>query len=223
MSRRASAEHRCPRCRLHAALCLCAEVRRCTTKNSLLLVVHRREAQKPTTSGGLAALVLAKSRTIIVDGQGGPAVDADPDTSVMLFPAPKATPLADVVADRGGAPLTLVVPDGTWAEAQKMRRRVPGLATLPCATLPAGPPTAYRLRHEPKEGGLATLEAIARAFAILEGDGSDVEDALMQVFARFVERTLWMRGTLRDDELRFGLPEAARLLSPRGARSPAAH
>ena len=35
--------------------------------------------------------------------------------------------------------------------------------------LPPGPPTAYHLRAEPKEGGLSTLEAIARAFCLLEG------------------------------------------------------
>lgn len=189
------------------------------TTHRLLLVVHRSEAQKPTTTGTLATLVMPHSATVVVDGKGGPAVDhsvVDADDAVLLFPADDAVPLADVVATRT-RPLTLVVPDGTWAEAQKMRRRVPGLAGLRCVSLPSGPPTTYRLRSEPKDGGLATLEAIARAFAILEGErGAAVEAALLSTFERFVERTLWMRGALRDDELRYGLPEEARRVSPRG-------
>jgi DTW domain-containing protein len=220
MSRRDHADRRCPRCHLHRALCLCSEVTPTMTTHRLLLVVHRGEAQKPTTTGTLATLVLPHSATVVVDGKGGPAVDhsvgVDPGDSVLLFPADDARPLEDVVATRT-RPLTLVVPDGTWAEAQKMRRRVPGLAALPCVSLPPGPPTTYRLRSEPKEGGLATLEAIARAFKILEGErGEAVEAALLSTFERFVERTLWMRGALHDADLRYGLPEAARRVSPRG-------
>jgi DTW domain-containing protein YfiP len=220
MSRRDHADRRCPRCHLHRALCLCAEVTSTPTTHRLLLVVHKSEAQKPTTTGNLATLVLPHSATVVVDGKGGPAVDhsvgVDADDAVLLFPADDAVPLQDVVATRT-RPLTLVVPDGTWAEAQKMRRRVPGLAGLRCVSLPPGPPTTYRLRSEPKDGGLATLEAIARAFAILEGErGAAVKAALLSTFERFVERTLWMRGALRDDELRYGLPDAARRVSPRG-------
>lgn len=220
MSRRDHADRRCPRCHLHRSLCLCAEVTTVATTHRLLLVVHKSEAQKPTTTGSLATLVLPNSDVVVVDGKGGPAVDGsvgvDAEDSVLLFPADDSVPLADVVRART-RPLTLVVPDGTWAEAQKMRRRVPGLAALPCVSLPPGAPTTYRLRSEPKEGGLATLEAIARAFRILEGDGGDVvEQALLQTFERFVERTLWMRGAIHDGDLRHGLPEAARLVSPRG-------
>ena len=81
-------------------------------------------------------------------------------------------------------------------------------------TLPAGAPTEYRLRLEGRDGGLATLEAIARAFRIL--DGAVVEEAMLAVFRTMVERTLWLRGALGDDQLVGGLPEAARRHDPRG-------
>jgi DTW domain-containing protein YfiP len=195
---------------------VCGEIQRIESRHRLLLVVHRNEAEKPTTTGRLATLVLANSEIVVVTGKGGPSVEVEMPDAVLLFPAPDSVPLLEVAA-QASRPLTLVVPDGTWAEAQKMRRRVPGLSSLPTVALPPGPPSTYRLRSEPKDGGLSTLEAIARAWTILEGPRGDVvQAALLGVFERFVERTLWMRGTLGDHELRHGLPEAARRLSPRG-------
>ncbi len=109
------------------------------------------------------------------------------------------------------------MPDGNWHQAKKMRRRGPGLAAFPCVTLPEPGRSEYRLRAEPWQGGLATLEAIARALAILEGtDGPAVEAALLAVFRVMVERTLWFRGRLRDDAVTGGIPAAALADDPRG-------
>ena len=229
---------RCPSCRLHQALCLCAEIVTVRSRHRLLVVTHDNEAKKTTTTGILASRVLDNSAVNVVTGKGGPGAfdgvfadhaggDAgcvDVASALLLFPAPEAEPLEDVVAAyraNGDPPLTLVVPDGTWSETQKMRRRVPGLSTLRCVSLPQGPPTIYRLRHEPKDGGLATLEAIHRAFMILDVDNAAAIDAaLIGTFKRFVERTLWMRGAIGDDELEFGLPPAAKRHSPRGGLPP---
>jgi len=228
MSRRAHPERRCPGCRLHLALCLCGDVAPIDTVHRLCLVIHAAEADKTTNSGLLAARSLRNS-TVVTVGHTRPEHNEDVGATigdgagcVLLFPGDDARPLADVAAEATG-PLTLVVPDGTWAQTQKMRRRVAGLQQLPCVSLPPGPPTVYHLRAEPKDGGLSTLEAIARALVILEGPqaGPAVEATLLSIFARFVERTLWMRGQLRDTELVHPLPEAARRVSPRGGYVPA--
>ena len=124
---------------------------------------------------------------------------------VLLYPADDAVPLDTFAA--AAAPVVLVVPDGNWRQAAKMRKRVPGLAAVPCVSLPAGAPTAYRLRFEPQKGGLATLEAIARAFGVLEGPA--VEEALLVPFHAMVERTLWARGEIDEAAVRGGLPPGA--------------
>ncbi|MCC6998050.1 MAG: DTW domain-containing protein, partial [Deltaproteobacteria bacterium] len=59
-------------------------------------------------------------------------------------------------------------------------------------TLPLGAPSAYRLRREPKVGGLATFEAIARALGILESPA--VEATLTALLERMVTATLRTRG-----------------------------
>ena len=114
------------------------------------------------------------------------------ERGVLLFPADDAVPIAGVQAD------VLVVPDGNWRQAGKLRARVPGLAALPCAFLPDAPPSAYRLRAEPREGGLATLEAIAHALRVLEGErGPPIADALLALLGVLVDRTLASRGVAR--------------------------
>jgi DTW domain-containing protein YfiP len=139
------------------------------------------------------------------------ARDARPQ--LLLFPA-----VAAPVLTRDDGPCDLVVPDGTWRQARKMRPRVAGLAALPCRVLPATTmATTYRLRSERREGGLATLEAIAAALRILDGDrGDEIADAMLGVFRVMVSRTLWLRGQLRDEEVLGGIPDAARRHDPRG-------
>lgn len=201
---------------MHRALCICHLVSPRATRTRLLLVVHKDEARKPTNTGMLAARCLSNSAVAVIGDRARPleaALLAEAEEAVLLFPLDGALPLAPRPPSAG--PVTLVVPDGSWRQARKVRTRVPGLAALPCVTLPEGAPTTYRLRTERRDGGLATLEAIARALAILEGDDVAAH-AMLAVFTVMVERTLWLRGALRDDQVTGGIPDAARAHDPRG-------
>ncbi|MFO0671565.1 MAG: DTW domain-containing protein [Polyangiaceae bacterium] len=109
--------------------------------------------------------------------------------------------------------MTLVVPDGTWRQASKMRRRVPGLANVRCVALPASADRTPRLRAEAHAHGLSTLEAIARA---RRPRGTGRASRLELLYLTIVERTLWMRGALATHEVTTGIPEDARRESPRG-------
>lgn len=208
MSRRGNAKVRCPRCHLHACLCLCAHIPQLSTRTRLLLTIHRIEVRKTTNTGGLAVECLSNS-SLWVRGLAGqpmqPFSPAPGTQPVLLFPGENAIPLTEFATCT--QPVTLVVPDGTWKQASKMRHRVPGLAALPMVSLPAGPPSEYRLRREERPGGLATMEAIARAFGILESP--EVQQSLERVFRIMVERTLWSRGALHASEVTGGVPDGA--------------
>lgn len=195
---------------MHQSLCICALIPRIETRTRLLLVIHRFEDRKPTNTGRLAAACLTNSEVVVRGDAASPhdallfAADAQP---VLLFPAEDAVPL-DVLSLDPSRPVTLIVPDGNWRQASKVRQRVPGLRTVPCATLPQTAPSIYRLRSEAHAHGLATIEAIARAMAILEGP--HVEAALEVPFRAMVERTLWARGTIREADVAAGIPDGAR-------------
>lgn len=203
---------------MHAVLCLCALIPRLPTRTRLVLVIHRFEERKPTNSGQLAALCLPNSEVCVrgVAGAPAPRFTYDPATQpLLLYPDASAQPLTAFAGST--RPVTLVVPDGTWRQAAKVRQRMPGLSDVPCVSLPPDEPTTYRLRAEFHDGRLATLEAIARALGILEG--RHVRVALERLFDVMVARTLWMRGLLRADEVPGAIPEQALIEDPRGGRA----
>ncbi len=207
MSRRDNAALRCAECRMLGGLCLCALVPRLETRTRVVLFIHRYEDRKPTNTGRLAARCLTNSE-VIVRGEVAPpaSVFAGPTGTrlLLLFPDADADATSlDQVAP-SSEPITLIVPDGTWRQAQRVRARVLGLREVPCVTLPPGPPSSYRLRSEPRPGGLATMEAIARALGILEGPA--VQEALERVFRIMVERTLWTRGQIEAEAVTGGVP-----------------
>jgi DTW domain-containing protein YfiP len=188
-------------------LCVCAllPAPRIETRTRLVLIIHRYEDRKPTNTGRLAVQCLANSETIVRGHESRPTPPflSPPGTQpLLLFPYEGAMPLAELATP--ATPVTLIVPDGNWRQASKVRNRVPGLRDIPCVRLPVSAPTTYRLRTETHEAGLATIEAIARAMGLLEGD--HVERALTLVFRAMVDRTLWSRGAVRTDQVAGGIP-----------------
>jgi len=202
---------------MHETLCICALIPRIESRTRLALVLHDREAHKPTNTGQLATQCVPRSTVDIVGQRGlAPAMPRieDAEQPLLLYPAADAVSI-ETYAD-SARPIVLIVPDGTWRHTTKMRRRVPGLADVPCVVLPEAGRTQYRLRSEHHAGGLSTFEAIAKALRLLEGErGEAIETAMMSLFHVMVSRSLWLRGQLRDDEVIDGLPEAARERSPR--------
>ncbi|MBC8133112.1 MAG: DTW domain-containing protein, partial [Deltaproteobacteria bacterium] len=128
MSRRDNADARCARCRLHASLCLCPLIPCLETRTRLVLIIHRREDRKPTNTGRLATQCLPNSEVIVRgDAESHLADVPAPWTAaaqpLLLFPAADAIPLARFASST--RPVTLVVPDGTWRQASKVRHRIP--------------------------------------------------------------------------------------------------
>lgn len=213
MSRRDNTAVRCPACRLHENLCICSLLPRIETRTTVVLVLHRFEARKPTNTGQLAAACLPNSKVVVRGGRAerSETIAIDPATKpILLFPYEGAIPLGELT--REDRPVTLIVPDGTWRQASKVRARVPGLIDVPCATLPAGEPSVYRLRAEAHDGNLATFEAIARALGVIEGE--QVRRGLEDVFRTMVERALWARGAIAAEAVTGGVPSDARQDGP---------
>jgi DTW domain-containing protein YfiP len=186
------AGHRCADCRLTKPDCLCTLIPRVETRTRVVLVLHQFEDRKTSNTGRLALRCLPNS-ALVIRGAPGQLIDDSrwnrPDDAVLLFPHADARPI-ESWRDHP-RPITLVVPDGTWRQAQRVRRRVAGLASLPCAYLTRAAPSTYRLRTALDPRRLATLEAIAEALGVLEGPGS--RDALLGIFDVMVERSLRLR------------------------------
>jgi DTW domain-containing protein YfiP len=193
------AAHRCPGCLLLLPDCLCALIPSVETRTRVLVVLHHFETRKPSNTGRLALRCLPNSGAVI---RGAPdQSQAAPDWSehgdpVLLFPHPDARPLAELCG--GLRPVTLIVPDATWRQAQRMRRRVAGLIDLPCAFVTREAPSAYQLRRTPDPRRLSTMEAIAESLGLLEGGrGPAVRELLLGIFRVMVDRSLRSRSPQR--------------------------
>jgi DTW domain-containing protein YfiP len=178
---------------------LCAEVPRLELSTRVVLIMHHREVSKTTATGPLALRALADG-CLCVHGEPGNLLDLRPEhvpdrRVLLLFPREDAQVLSRELLDRDPRPVTLLVPDGNWRQASRAARRIPGVAQAECVVLAAGAPTRYRLRREPKAGGLATFEAIARALGVLESLA--VQQQLEALFERMVVTTLGTRGQLQ--------------------------
>jgi DTW domain-containing protein len=250
MSRIHKPHLRCADCRMHRSLCICALLPRLETRTRVVLLLHQLEVKKPTNTGLVAARCLVNS-TVVYRGRSPDAYALRPDREewagggstldeqteqlaaaipsgtrpAFLFPDATATPLHEWRA--GDAPVTLIVPDGTWSQAARAYARLGRALALPCVALasplpgavahPDTPPGA-RLRTPTQPGRLATLEALALALGVLEG--RDIEDALMRVFRVMTDRTLWTNGRLSREAVTGGVPAEARSHDPLGARAP---
>jgi DTW domain-containing protein YfiP len=158
----------------------------------VVLAMHVFEDRKSSNTGRLAAECLPNSE-VVLHGQEGATPFEVPlpagTQPLLLFPSEDARPIE---AFRGHEqPLVLVVPDGTWRQANRLRNRVLRQRAMPSVLATPAQPSAYRLRTGARELGLSTLEAIARALGALEGQ--PIESALLGVFRIFVERSLLAR------------------------------
>ena len=205
--RHMSLDPRCARCFMKPALCLCAVLKRRATRAHVRVVVHEIELQKSTNSGRLVPLLLSNAELVPYGNENSPLPPAPWPAStrpIVIFPLEGAPWLSDLVDD-DERPRTLLMLDGTWHQANRLRKRFL-TARVPFARLPVDVrPSTYQLRQGHFAGSLSTLEATARALAILEGD-ADVEAHLLDGFRRMVDRTLWLRGSKDAVDVYGGLP-----------------
>lgn len=196
MGTRSKRSVRCPRCRLHLPLCICDATPRLDLATRLILVMHRRELIKPTATGPLALSVLTNSE-LRIQGYRERQLDfsdleCEQRRTLLLYPGEDAPVLSRDFLSADPRPVNLVVPDGTWRQAARMGRRLPGLEHAAMVRLPETAKTGWGVRRECHPEGLATFEAIARALGII--DCCEVQETMEELFRLMVARTLQARG-----------------------------
>jgi DTW domain-containing protein YfiP len=148
------------------------------TRTRVVIVRHHLEIWRASNTGRLAHLALPNSE--IVDYGGERALALPPlDGAWLLWPdgdAPVGAP----------APKQLVVLDASWSQARRMYRKLSALRGLPVLRLPDAPMPTARMRESPGPGRVSTIEAIARALRVIEGEA--IAKPLETLFSVAVER-----------------------------------
>ncbi|MBN9686991.1 MULTISPECIES: tRNA-uridine aminocarboxypropyltransferase [unclassified Corallococcus] len=182
MPPRAARPPRCSRCNLAKHLCLCTEVPRVETRTRFVFLQHVMEVSKRSNTGGVAALALANAKLLIHGSMAGTfdmEVLSEPGTWLLFPDGPTAPPDAP-------PPRQVVVLDANWSQARRMTQRLPELRTLPRLVLPPPEPGLLMLREPSHPAGMSTLDAVARAVALLEGP--EVAAPLARLAALRVQR-----------------------------------
>ena len=152
-----------------------------TTQTRVVIIRHHLERFRSSNSGRLAHLALPNSEIVEHGGSFGPARLRDLDGAWLLFPEGEPVHSAPVPP-----PKKLIVLDATWSQARRMYRKLDVLRGVPLLRLPDEPMPSARLRESPGPGRVSTIEAIARALRLLEGDR--VAAPLEQLFEVAVQR-----------------------------------
>jgi DTW domain-containing protein YfiP len=146
-----------------------------------VIIRHHSERNRSSNSGRLAHLALPNSEIVEHGGFGGVAKPVL-DNAWLVFP--EGEPMTALPTDRV-PPSQLVFLDATWSQARRMFRKITQLRGLPIVRLPEGALPA-RMREAPAPDRVSTLEAVARALRLVEGDAA--ADPLEALFALAVAR-----------------------------------
>lgn len=191
----------------------------------MLLLQHPREEKKAIGTARLAHLCLPASELHVgiqfddhADVRAALAeAEAAGRPAHLLFPGPAAMDLAQAKLDR---PITLVVVDGTWWQARKLLKRNPRLTALPQIRFTPPAPSRYRIRREPSDDYVATVEALAHVLGALEGDPERFA-ALLRPFEAMIDAQVHYATHVRGARQRHALHRARRERRAQGPKAPA--
>lgn len=157
----------CLTCRRPKVVCWCDAVTPVSSTTHVVFLQHPREAKVAVSTCRMAHNSLPNSELHIgitaVGNARLEALCALPDTAV-LFPSDTAVDVSAVKTP----PKNLIVVDGTWSNAKKVVEKCPVLSALPRLAFTPDKPGNYRIRKEPAEHCLATIEATAFVLEKLE-------------------------------------------------------
>jgi DTW domain-containing protein YfiP len=164
-------------------VCICPDIPLVPTRTRVVIVRHHLEQHRSSNSGRLAHFALPNSEIVEHGGRSGPTVLPPMDGAYLVYPIgePASAPPLPL-------PKQLVFLDASWSQARRMFRKIEGLRGLPILNLPHEVTKVVRMRAAPTVGHVSTLEAIARALRLLEGDA--VARPLEELFGVAVARVI---------------------------------
>ena len=185
-----AAPPRCFICFRPATLCYCSAIPKIANRTDVVILQHRRERSHPFNTARIVNQSLQNCRLLaehndILEKR----FDEIPLANQvgLLYPGNDSPLLSDLQPTE--RPEQLIILDGTWHHTKTLLRAIPRLRTLPCYRLAPRSPGRYRIRREPNEHSLSTLEATVTALRSLEPETAGF-DQLLAVFERMVDDQL---------------------------------
>ena len=178
----------CFDCARPVATCHCHTIPRVLNRTELLLVQHIRERSHPFNTARMVKSAFSNVVSVVDYAEAMPKYDSRlHPRAALLYPSKSSQLLNEL--DSESPPEQIVVLDGTWHQAKRLFRNWPALNHIPHFRLALGEPGQYRIRLEPDEHSLSTVEAIVAAYKVLEPDLAGL-DQLLNSFNTMVSTQL---------------------------------
>jgi DTW domain-containing protein len=190
--RRAGHVNRCLNCRVNHFFCVCSYIRPFDIQSNVSLIVHVRELKLTSNTAQFAEKMLPHNAEVVIRGRMNETFDSGPilrkeGRPLFLYPHEDADELNDDFKLKYSGPYHLIIPDGNWQQARKVRQREKGFSNLMAVKLPPGITAEYGLRKALHPEWVSTYEAMAHALGVLES--IEVRDRLMEFFRVWVKYT----------------------------------
>ncbi len=181
---------RCLRCFRPLAACFCESIPSIDHRTRIIILQHRRERFHPFNTARIVNQALMHCQLIVQHNTELNRTFSEMELSEkvgLLYPGEDSRVLSELTPDE--CPNQMVVIDGTWHHAKTLMRDIPRLRTLPRYGLAPKSPGRYRIRREPNEHALSTLEATVLALQLLEPENQSIAELLL-AFERMVSDQL---------------------------------
>ena len=191
--RRAGHVNRCPNCRVNRLFCVCSILTPFEISTNVSLIVHVSELKLTSNTAQFVEKILPSSAEIFIRGRVNDNFEGDPIVArsgrpLFLYPSEDSLELnADFVQSHPG-PYHIIIPDGNWHQARRVKKREEKFQDIQSVRLPAGLVGEYKLRKAPQPEWVSTYEAVAYALGVLEG--KPVEEHMLTFFRKWVQATL---------------------------------
>lgn len=190
--RRAGHVNRCANCRVNNHFCVCSHIKPFQIETKVSLIVHVSELKLTSNTAQFAHKMLPENAECVIRGKMNEKFDPapvlnKPGRTLFLYPHEDALELNDDFLAKYPGPYHLIIPDGSWTQARKVRQREAGFSEIMAVKLPPGILSEYGLRKAEHAEWVCTYEAMAHALGILES--KEIPERLMAFFRPWVKAT----------------------------------
>ncbi len=176
---------RCYVCFRPKSSCFCAAIPSIENLTHVLILQHVKERFHAFNTARIVRAALTNCELIVNQTVKLAKTELPLRQNVgVLYPGKESVLLSDLTPEQ--RPDQLVVIDGTWHHAKTLMRDLPVLQQLPRYRLEPESPSEYRIRKEPTQTSLSTVEATVQALRALEPSTTGFEQ-LLAAFRRMVD------------------------------------
>ena len=195
----------CYACHRPASHCVCSLVVPFKAHCDFLLLQHPHERKKYHSTAKLVLKAITNSKMLrgITFEEKEISAALDGKNPYLLYPGEDAI-------DCESAPLneesTVIVIDGTWVEARKIMYRNAYLRSLPKISFKQGILSQYKIRKQPKDFCLSTLECIVHLLKkSIRGEDTTARlkeyESLFSGFEKMVDKQLHYFPRMKNQEV----------------------